>query len=133
MTDVSRRDFVTAGVVFAGVTAAMGAGAWQAHAAGDGHGFMAASSGGPNGPGPHKLANPGLQGICAQTLTEQCIAGIWSLPEEQDRHECVIITPRYERTTMNDYWEHTSDVENTYRLVESLLGNTWRVLKTSWY
>ncbi|GAN96014.1 hypothetical protein Geu3261_0045_016 [Komagataeibacter europaeus NBRC 3261] len=26
---------------------------------------------------------------------------------------------------MNDYWEHTSDVENTYRLVESLLGNTW--------
>lgn len=65
MTDVSRRDFVTAGVVFAGVTAAMGAGAWQAQAAGDGHGFMAASSGGPNGPGPHKLANPGLQGICA--------------------------------------------------------------------
>lgn len=64
-------------------------------------------------------------GTCAQTLTEQCIASIWSLPEEQERHECVIITPRYERTTMNDYWEHTSDVENTYRLVESLLGNTW--------
>ncbi|NHO32330.1 prolyl oligopeptidase family serine peptidase [Acetobacter sp. LMG 1636] len=64
-------------------------------------------------------------GTCAQTLTEQCIASIWSLPEEQDRHECVIITPRYERTTMNDYWEHTSDVENTYRLVESLLRNTW--------
>ena len=327
MTDVSRRDFVTAGAVFAGVTAAMGAGARQAHAAGGGHGFMAASSGGPDGPGPHKPASPGLQGICAlcevtgggekvygvaveydatidpaslaldtystavfpaaggffagmpqepdknettaaakprpivaiytntgpglrpdrksvpgryvitefghdpdlslpttdsdrvtltqdrnvrtasgavyaashtawsnadhhgnrvvirgvdaweqnhwwwddtrsawleysiylpksflaeggenrayplvlavthsgtspdgtcaQTLTEQCIASIWSLPEEQDRHECVIITPRYERTTMNDYWEHTSDVENTYRLVESLLGNTW--------
>ncbi|GCE85082.1 prolyl oligopeptidase family serine peptidase [Komagataeibacter diospyri] len=64
-------------------------------------------------------------GTCAQTLTEQCIASIWSLPEEQDRHECVVITPRYERTTMNDYWEHTSDVENTYRLVASLLGNTW--------
>ncbi|MBO1324454.1 prolyl oligopeptidase family serine peptidase [Acetobacter sp. TBRC 12305] len=64
-------------------------------------------------------------GTCAQTLTEQCIASIWSLPEVQDRHECVVITPRYERTTMNDYWEHTSDVENTYRLVESLLSNTW--------
>ncbi len=37
----------------------------------------------------------------------------------------MVVTPRYERTTMNDYWEHTSDVENTYRLVQSLLGNTW--------
>ena len=37
----------------------------------------------------------------------------------------MIITPRYERTTMNDYWEHTSDVENTWRLVQSLLSNTW--------
>jgi len=37
----------------------------------------------------------------------------------------VVITPRYERTTMNDYWEHTHDVENTYRLVESMLGNKW--------
>ena len=64
-------------------------------------------------------------GTCAQTLTEQCIASIWSLPEEQDRHECVVVTPRYERTTMNDYWEHTADVENTYRLVQSLLTNTW--------
>lgn len=64
-------------------------------------------------------------GTCAQTLTEQCIASIWSLPEEQVRHECVVITPRYERTTMNDYWEHTADVENTYRLVQSLLSNTW--------
>ncbi|MBC2665398.1 prolyl oligopeptidase family serine peptidase [Novosphingobium flavum] len=64
-------------------------------------------------------------GTCAQTLTEQCIASIWSLPEEQDRHECVVITPRYERTTLNDYWEHTADVENTYRLVETLLTNTW--------
>ncbi|MBO9096856.1 MULTISPECIES: alpha/beta hydrolase-fold protein [unclassified Rhizobium] len=64
-------------------------------------------------------------GTCAQTLTEQCIASIWSMPEEQDRHECVIVTPRYERTTMNDYWEHTSDVENTYSLVKSLLQNTW--------
>jgi predicted peptidase len=64
-------------------------------------------------------------GTCAQTLTEQCIASIWSLPEEQERHECVVITPRYERTTMNDYWEHTNDVENTYRLVQSLLSNTW--------
>lgn len=64
-------------------------------------------------------------GTCAQTLTEQCIASIWSLPEEQDRHECVIVTPRYERTTMNDYWEHTYDVENTWRLVDSLLRNTW--------
>jgi predicted peptidase len=64
-------------------------------------------------------------GTCAATLTEQCIASIWSLPEEQANHECVIITPRYERTTMNDYWEHTYDVENTYRLVESLLKNEW--------
>ncbi|MDF7661956.1 alpha/beta hydrolase-fold protein [Erwiniaceae bacterium L1_54_6] len=64
-------------------------------------------------------------GTCAQTLTEQCIASIWGLPEEQARHECVVITPRYERTTMNDYWEHTSDVENTHRLVQSLLSNTW--------
>ncbi|ACV76148.1 MAG: prolyl oligopeptidase family serine peptidase [Zymomonas mobilis] len=62
---------------------------------------------------------------CAQTLTEQCIASLWSLPEEQAEHECVVITPRYERTTMNDYWEHTYDVENTYKLVESLLKNTW--------
>ncbi|OUL64862.1 peptidase [Acetobacter senegalensis] len=64
-------------------------------------------------------------GTCAQTLTEQCIASIWSLPEEQDRHECVVITPRYERTTMNDYWEHTPDIENTYKLVQSFLQNTW--------
>ncbi len=64
-------------------------------------------------------------GTCAQTLTEQCIASIWSLPVEQDKHECVVITPRYERTTMNDYWEHTSDVENTYKLVQSLLQNAW--------
>ncbi|PJZ03388.1 peptidase [Pantoea rodasii] len=64
-------------------------------------------------------------GTCAQTLTEQCIASIWSLPEEQEQRECVVITPRYERTTMNDYWEHTSDVENTWRLVQSLLTNTW--------
>lgn len=64
-------------------------------------------------------------GTAAQTLTEQVIATIWSLPEEQARHECVVITPRYERTTMNDYWEHTYDVENTYKLVEKLLSNTW--------
>ena len=64
-------------------------------------------------------------GTCAQTLTEQCIASIWGLPEEQARHECVVVTPRYERTTMNDYWEHTSDVENTFRLVEHLMSNTW--------
>lgn len=64
-------------------------------------------------------------GTTAQTLTEQCIATIWSLPENQALHECVVITPRYERTTMNDYWEHTNDVENTHRLVESLLSNTW--------
>lgn len=64
-------------------------------------------------------------GTCAQTLTEQCIAAIWSMPEEQEQHECVVITPRYERTTMNDYWEHTSDVENTWRLVQSLLSNSW--------
>jgi predicted peptidase len=64
-------------------------------------------------------------GTCLQTLTEQCIASIWSLPEEQAKHECVVITPRYERTTMNDYWEHTNDLENTYRLVEFLLSNQW--------
>ena len=64
-------------------------------------------------------------GTCAQTLTEQCIASIWGMPEEQEKHECVVITPRYERTTMNDYWEHTADVENTYKLVESMLKNKW--------
>lgn len=64
-------------------------------------------------------------GTCQQTLTETCIASIWGMPEEQARNECVVITPRYERTTMNDYWEHTNDVENTHRLVESLLSNTW--------
>lgn len=64
-------------------------------------------------------------GTCAQTLTEQCIASLWGMPEEQAERECVVITPRYERTTMNDYWEHTHDVENTYRLVESMLENTW--------
>jgi predicted peptidase len=64
-------------------------------------------------------------GTCAATLTEQCIASIWGMPEEQAKHECVVITPRYERTTMNDYWEHTSDVENTYKLVESMLKNKW--------
>ncbi|WP_241963443.1 prolyl oligopeptidase family serine peptidase [Paracoccus suum] len=64
-------------------------------------------------------------GTCEETLTETCIASIWSMPEEQAQRECVVITPRYERTTMNDYWEHTHDVENTYRLVESLLSNTW--------
>ena len=37
----------------------------------------------------------------------------------------MIITPRYERTTMNDYWEHSYDVENTFRLVESFLQNSW--------
>jgi len=64
-------------------------------------------------------------GTCTATLTEQCIASIWGMPEEQARHECVVITPRYERTTMNDYWEHTFDVENTYKLVESMLENRW--------
>lgn len=64
-------------------------------------------------------------GTCLETLTEQCIANIWGLPENQAEHECVVITPRYERTTLNDYWEHTHDVENTYRLVQSLLKNTW--------
>lgn len=64
-------------------------------------------------------------GTCQETLTEQCIASIWGMPEEQAERECVVITPRYERTTMNDYWEHTHDVENTYRLVESMLTNTW--------
>jgi len=64
-------------------------------------------------------------GTCEETLTETCIASIWGMPEEQQRHECVVITPRYERTTMNDYWEHTNDVENTYRLVQSLMSNTW--------
>ncbi|ERK16225.1 hypothetical protein L579_4133 [Pantoea sp. AS-PWVM4] len=86
-------------------------------------------SGGENKAYPLVLAithsGTSYDGTCAQTLTEQCIASIWSMPEEQDLHECVVITPRYERTTMNDYWEHTSDVENTWRLVQSLLSNTW--------
>ena len=64
-------------------------------------------------------------GTCAETLTETVIASIWGMPEAQARHECVVITPRYERTTMNDYWEHTADVENTWRLVQSLMSNTW--------
>ncbi|MGB8603247.1 MAG: alpha/beta hydrolase-fold protein, partial [Rhizomicrobium sp.] len=64
-------------------------------------------------------------GTCEETLTETCIASIWGMPDQQAQEECVVITPRYERTTMNDYWEHTADVENTYRLVQSLLKNTW--------
>jgi predicted peptidase len=64
-------------------------------------------------------------GTTEATLTEQVIASIWSMPEEQAEHECVVITPRYERTTLNDYWEHTYDIENTYKLVESMLKNTW--------
>ena len=28
-------------------------------------------------------------GTCAATLTEQCIASIWGMPEEQAKHECV--------------------------------------------
>ncbi len=64
-------------------------------------------------------------GTCKETLTETCIASIWGMPEVQEAHECVVITPRYERTTMNDYWEHTYDVENTYRLIQSLMSNTW--------
>ena len=66
-----------------------------------------------------------IDGTTAATLTETCIASIWGMPEVQDRHECVVITPRYERTTLNDYWEHTFDVENTYKLVESMLENKW--------
>ena len=64
-------------------------------------------------------------GTTTETLTDVNIANIWGLPEEQADHECVVITPRYERTTMNDYWEHTYDLENTYKLVQSLLKNTW--------
>jgi len=64
-------------------------------------------------------------GSTGQTLTEQCIASSWGMPEEQAERECVVITPRYERTTLNDYWEHTHDIENTYRLIESMLKNTW--------
>lgn len=64
-------------------------------------------------------------GTTTATLTDGVIASIWGMPEEQAKHECVVITPRYERTTMNDYWEHTYDLENTYKLVESMLQNTW--------
>jgi len=64
-------------------------------------------------------------GTTAQTLTDGVIASIWGMPEQQAEHECVVITPRYERTTMNDYWEHSYDVENTYRLVEFLLAGKW--------
>ena len=64
-------------------------------------------------------------GTTAETLTDVNIASIWGMPEEQAEHECVVITPRYERTTLNDYWEHSYDVENTYKLVESMLKNTW--------
>jgi predicted peptidase len=64
-------------------------------------------------------------GNCAQTLTETCIASIWGLPDVQSLQQCVVITPRYERTTMNDFWEHTPDLENTFRLVEFLLSGGW--------
>ena len=64
-------------------------------------------------------------GTTAETLTDVNIASIWGMPEEQAEHECVVITPRYERTTMNDYWEHSYDVENTYKLVEFMLRNEW--------
>ena len=64
-------------------------------------------------------------GSTLATLTDGVIASIWALPEEQAQHECVVITPRYERTTMNDYWEHSYDLENTYKLVEFMLSNKW--------
>jgi predicted peptidase len=64
-------------------------------------------------------------GTTTATLTDGVIASIWGLPEEQAEHECVVITPRYERTTMNDYWEHSYDLENTYKLVEFMLSNKW--------
>jgi len=64
-------------------------------------------------------------GTTLATLTDGVIASIWALPEEQAEHECVVITPRYERTTMNDYWEHSYDLENTYKLVEFMLSNKW--------
>lgn len=65
------------------------------------------------------------QGTTTETLTDGVIASIWALPEQQAEHECVVITPRYERTTMNDYWEHTYDLENTYKLVEFMLTKKW--------
>ena len=64
-------------------------------------------------------------GTTLSTLTDGVIASIWGMPEEQAEHECVVITPRYERTTMNDYWEHSYDLENTYKLVEFMLSNQW--------
>ena len=64
-------------------------------------------------------------GTTTETLTDGVIASIWGMPEEQAEHECVVITPRYERTTMNDYWEHSYDLENTYKLVEFMLKNKW--------
>jgi predicted peptidase len=64
-------------------------------------------------------------GATAATLTDGVIASIWGMPEEQAEHECVVITPRYERTTMNDYWEHSYDIENTYKLIEFMLSNKW--------
>jgi predicted peptidase len=64
-------------------------------------------------------------GSTTATLTDGVIASIWGMPEEQAEHECVVITPRYERTTMNDYWEHSYDLENTYKLVEFMLSNKW--------
>lgn len=64
-------------------------------------------------------------GTTMSTLTDGVIASMWGMPEEQAEHECVVITPRYERTTMNDYWEHSYDLENTYKLVEYMLSNKW--------
>ncbi len=64
-------------------------------------------------------------GSTTATLTDGVIASIWGMPEQQAEHECVVITPRYERTTMNDYWEHTYDLENTYKLLEYMLQNKW--------
>ena len=64
-------------------------------------------------------------GSTLATLTDGVIASSWALPEEQAQHECVVITPRYERTTLNDYWEHSYDVENTYKLVEFMISNKW--------
>ena len=64
-------------------------------------------------------------GTTTETLTDGVIASIWGMPEEQAERECVVITPRYERTTMNDYWEHSYDLENTYKLVEFMLSNKW--------
>lgn len=78
MTDISRRDFITAVSVMAGATSTVAAGSSGVLAA-DRNGFMAASSTGPGPAGERPSRRPGIQGIhalCEVTGGGQKVYGI---------------------------------------------------------